>query len=260
MNLRGKIAVFLGMMPAFASVGCTVPMVAWGWTKFGEGEVLGVRRGPNGERDVVFRLDEDTYRMVRVPAGWRKDPIHALNLDDSRTLLEREDLLVSREMASPLKVQVQEYTPAFTLDYNAAMRFTLQTTPNKKEPVDHTLSRIPAPDSYLAVVRFLDWDDHLHYVLFGYDPGRFRWVRLSESVDLGPAENRVEWAVALFPICLTFDAAALAADLLIGAIAGLCGGAVGPIFTPINFTIGESIFAIDSTDQLAPIPAPAFLK
>ena len=114
------------------------------------------RRGPNGERDVVFRLDEDTYRMVRVPAGWRKDPIHALNLGDSRTLREREDLLVSREMASPLKAQVQEYTPVFTLDYNAAMRLTLQTTPNGKEPVDHTLARKPAPDSYLAVLEFLE--------------------------------------------------------------------------------------------------------
>ena len=124
----------------------------------------------------------------------------------------------------------------------------------------------PHLGSYLAVVRFLDEDEHLLHVLFGYDPERFRWVRLSERVDLGPAKSRVGWAVALSPLTVSVDAAALGTDVVLTALlaygAGSGGGSgsgVVGLFTTLNYKAGNAICGVDPSDELAPIHAPELL-
>ena len=52
---------------------------------------------------MVFRLEDEEFRVVRVPADWRRDPIRVRKLDDDANLLEREDLLASIRIDPPLE-------------------------------------------------------------------------------------------------------------------------------------------------------------
>lgn len=248
-HVRGL--VLIGAVLGFASAGCTLPMVAWGTTNIGEGKALGVHRHPNGVREVLFKTGPETYREIRVPADWRQAPVREITLRNGETLLELENLLDVRETTLE-KETMSGWEHLYSLELDAVTRMTLQTHPNTKDPTDHTPLSGAKSRSYLAVVRFLDNKDRVLHALFGYAPDRFRWVRLSEPVDLGHAGKRLESMFALLPFCLLLDSAALGADISLNILIACCG--VTPptypcaIFTTLNNLAGKKTFNIDSTD------------
>ncbi len=247
----------IGLVLVFAlqAAGCTVAMVVWASTDVGTGEVLGERQGLDGHREVVYRLEGGEFRVIRVPDGWCGDPVRVREVAGG-TLVEREALLASHRIDAPRAEEKPKYAPVCSLDYRATLRATLKTRPNEKEPVDHTAASSDGPPSYLAVVRFLDEEGHLLHVLFGYDPKRFRWVRLSEPVDLGIPSRRMGWGAALFPLCLAVDSATLAADFAVGIFTG---GVTG-VFTAVSYMAGTGLFRIAPSDHVAPIPRPEVLR
>jgi hypothetical protein len=259
--MRTLAMLGLVAMGASASVGCSLPMLDWGTTQTAEGELLGVRAS-TGSDDVVWRLSGGKAAVVRVPADWRSRPVRTRSLEGGRTVVELQDLLVadSTDLATtggdetPSNGDV--FAPVFGLHVEATTREVLATEPNTRKPIDHT-SPGAATRDYLAVVRFEDAEGHLLHVLFGYDPRRLRWVRLSAPVDLGPCRGRVGWALLMLPFCVALDTTALAADLVLTAVLSLGGGGGSVvIFTALNHAVGKAIFTIEPTDHCGPVATP----
>jgi hypothetical protein len=254
-----KLLAGLGLLVlcGAGTTGCTVTAVKWGLCEYIDGEVLGSRLTSQGGTDVFIRLRGDDVRAVHVPGDWRKDPVRLRRLDEERTLVERQELLVGERMElAPQDQKKTRFAAVFTLDFQAATRRDPQSLPDYEQPIDATSGPGSEPD-HLAFVRFRNDERHHLYVLFGYDPEQERWVRLSESFDLGPSKCRLGLVLPLLPICL-------AVDVLRIADAALTGLSFRPI--PIGrgacwsgLLHSDGIFPPISTDSLAPPLAPEFL-
>jgi hypothetical protein len=204
-----KTIVGLGLLVLYGAgtAGCTVSAIRWGLIEYSDGEVLGSRQVPQGGTDVFFCLPGNEVRAFRVPRDWRTDPVRVRRLDDERTIAEREELLVAQRIRlSPEEQTEIKGAPVITLDFEAAIRCDRNTAPKDEPPFDHTSGPLSRSHS-LVVARFRNPEGHLLYMLFGYDPERVRWVRLSETFDLGGWKNRIGLALALVPFCLAADAA-----------------------------------------------------
>ena len=104
-----------------------------------------------------------------------------------------------------------------SLDIRATLGPALMSWPNSGDMlVDHTVG---GAGGYYAVVRLLDQEGNLLYELHGYDPARFEWVRLSDTVNLGPAHRNTLVAVLLTPVAIAIDVVVLA-----GAVVSSGGG------------------------------------
>lgn len=234
------------------SNGFIVGALTWGLTERPEGEVLGARAGTCGITDIFLRVGSGDGRVLSVPKDWRTNPIRTRPLEDGLMLLEREHLLIDLPGDPPSTASgAPPLAPIYSLDFRASTRTVLPTSPNGKDLV--RVNRIGSwSPEYFSVVRFRRIDDHLLYVLFGYDPDRFRWVKLSEPVDLGVSHTRLGWALALLPFCILGDAARFADGVLTDVSLGR--GAPWSGFLQRNRS-----FASPPTDRVGPIPFPPII-
>ena len=113
---------------------------------------------------------------------------------------------------------------------------------------------------HYGVVRSFDGDGNIHMEIFGFDRQRFRWVRLTHPVNLGPEHDLVGWAQALTVFTLVADGAMITVGAGMGVVAAFASAnpvalLAGPVGGGVaSYYLGRLVFSVATHDRLAPVP------
>jgi hypothetical protein len=195
----------------------------WSWADrpVQRSAVLGVVGTPARSEQILFRLEgapglHDGLYLFPVPTGWASRPTRPSVWGSDIQELDPPQGELFR--ASPAILDAPR-RPLWTLDFTAVMA----PPPGPRAPPggDDAPGWTTAGGPQYGVI-FTPVEDAYFAEVFGYDPGRRRWIRIGEvPVDApGPSGKRQTVAILLTPLTLCVDAALIAAVVLACAKGG----------------------------------------